>query len=324
MIPPLPLIHSEHYDAPVPPGHRFPMPKFLILREVLDELGVSEFAVYHRPEPASAGHLGLVHTPEYVEAFTRGRLGEDQLRRIGLPWSPELVRRTITAVGGTILTVQRALETGLACNTAGGTHHAFPDHGSGFCIFNDLAVAARVAVAEGWARRVLIVDLDVHQGDGTAVALAEETHAFTFSMHCRSNFPLRKQASDLDVAMEDHVDDEAYLDRLERVLPELIERVQPDLVLYDAGVDVHKDDRLGRLDLTDEGILARDGYVLSTCLRLEIPVAAVIGGGYDHDHRRLAMRHALLHRAAPAGVAGASRGQGVNQPAFFRSCLCGF
>ncbi|MEQ9461212.1 MAG: histone deacetylase [Phycisphaeraceae bacterium] len=298
MIPRLPLIHSEHYDAPVPSGHRFPMPKFLILRETLDSLGISQHAQYHRPEAASLKHLLLVHTPDYLDAFINGTLTDDHLRRIGLPWSPHLVRRTITAVGGTILTVQQALTHGLACNTAGGTHHAFPDHGSGFCILNDLAVAARTALTEGWAARVLIIDLDVHQGDGTAFALADEPHAVTFSMHCRSNFPLRKQASDLDLPLDDHLDDAAYLDLLEQTLPDLLERTQPDLVLYDAGVDVHADDRLGRLNLTDHGILTRDKFVLNSCLNLDIPIAAVIGGGYDHDHHKLAERHSLLHQAA--------------------------
>jgi acetoin utilization deacetylase AcuC-like enzyme len=186
----------------------------------------------------------------------------------------------------------------LACNTAGGTHHAFPSYGSGFCIFNDLAIACRVLQKLGLVRKVLIVDLDVHQGDGTAVIFANDASVFTFSMHCEVNFPGTKQQSDLDVPLPVGMEDEAYLQTLAAYLPDLLTQVQPDLVLYDAGVDTHLDDRLGKLALSDRGLYCREMQVLSTCLQQGYPVACVIGGGYAEDVEGLVYRHSLLHRAA--------------------------
>jgi acetoin utilization deacetylase AcuC-like enzyme len=239
-----------------------------------------------------------VYEPEYVQAYCEGTLDAKAMRRIGLPWSPALVNRTCTALGGTILTARLALECGLACNTAGGTHHAFPGYGSGFCIFNDLAVAARVVQKLGLARQILIVDLDVHQGDGTAFIFQDDPSVFTFSMHCEVNFPGTKQRSDLDVPLPEGMEDEAYLQTLAGYLPDLLERVQPDLVFYDAGVDTHLGDRLGKLALSDRGLYCREMQVLSTCRSLGFPVACVIGGGYANDFEALIYRHSLLHRAA--------------------------
>jgi acetoin utilization deacetylase AcuC-like enzyme len=207
------------------------------------------------------------------------------------------VRRSWLAVGGTVLTARLALQHGLACHLAGGTHHAFPDYGSGFCIFNDVAIAARVLLAEGLVRQLLVVDLDVHQGDGTAAIFAGDPRVFTFSAHAASNFPLRKQCSDLDLPLADGLEDEAYLGAIGAVLPDLLEQVRPDLVLYNAGVDPHRGDRLGRLCLSDIGLLQRDRLVLEACLRRRIPVATVIGGGYD-DLNPLVERHGLVFRAA--------------------------
>ena len=208
------------------------------------------------------------------------------------------MRRTFTAVGGTIRTAELALEHGLACNLAGGTHHAHPDFGSGFCILNDLAVAATEMIHRGLAKQVLIVDLDVHQGDGTAAVFKERDDVFTFSMHCGANFPSRKVAGDHDVALDVGVGDGHYLAVLADELTALLSRVKPDLVLYDAGVDPHHDDRLGRLELTDDGLAARDRYVIATCRNAGAAVAGVIGGGYHASLRTLADRHAILHRAA--------------------------
>ena len=316
---PLPLVHRDRYVTPLPEGHRFPMPKFNLLRDHLVEIGVADSASLHSPEPPGDDALALIHDPDYVAAFTAGTLPRDAVRRIGLPWSEGLVRRTKTAVGGTILTARLALEHGLACNLAGGTHHAHPSFGSGFCIFNDLAVAAAFLRREGLAHHILVIDLDVHQGDGTAVAFAHEPDVFTFSMHCRKNFPARKPPSDLDIALPEGFDDSAYLATLlhgehhgydvdtspnasgeYRGLPDLIERVEPDLVLYDAGVDPHADDALGKLCLSDEGLYDRDHAVIAACRSMGVPVACVIGGGYDKDHARLAARHATVHRAAHA------------------------
>ncbi|MEO1237298.1 MAG: histone deacetylase [Planctomycetota bacterium] len=296
----LPLVFHPDYVTPLPEGHRFPMPKFGVLRDLLIEEGVATAGQFHGPVRATRGQLLRVHSPEYVEAFVSGRLGRDEVRRIGLPWSEGLVNRTITAVGGTIRTVELALEHGLACNTAGGTHHAHRGFGSGFCIFNDLAVAAAEALFRGWVSQVLVVDLDVHQGDGTAAIFADEPRVFTLSVHCEKNFPSRKVPSDLDVGLPPEVGDGEYLKVIEDTLPGVLEEVEPDLVLYDAGADVHVGDRLGKLALTDAGVYERDRYVIERCREQGVAVAGVIGGGYDADHRRLAGRHATLHRAASA------------------------
>lgn len=294
----LPLVYHPDYVAPLPNEHRFPMPKFRQLYNLLLADGVAQLEQFHTPERPSQDWLKLVHTPEYIQAYCEGTLDAKAQRRIGLPWSPALVNRTCTAVGGTILTALLALRQGLACNTAGGTHHAFPSYGSGFCIFNDLAIAARVLQQLNLVHKVLIVDLDVHQGDGTALIFQDDRSVFTFSMHCEVNFPGTKQKSDLDVPLPVGMEDDAYLQTLAQYLPDLLFDLQPDLVLYDAGVDPHVGDRLGKLALTDTGIFRREMQVLSTCVSSGYPVACVIGGGYADDLKGLVYRHSLLHRAA--------------------------
>ena len=294
----IPIVYHPHYVAPLPQGHRFPMVKFQKLYELLLKDGILTPENLYQPEIPDQSLLELVHTPDYIENYCQGTLDAKAQRRIGLPWSPELVRRTCTAVGGTILTAKLALEYGIACNTAGGTHHAFPDFGSGFCIFNDLAIAARVLQKWGLVKQVLIVDLDVHQGDGTAFIFQNDPNIFTFSMHCEINFPSRKQTSDLDVPLPEGLDNDGYLQILANYLPDLLSQVKPDLVLYDAGVDTHVGDRLGKLALTDEGLYRRERQVLSTCRAGGYPVACVIGGGYSEDMEGLVYRHSLLHRAA--------------------------
>lgn len=294
----LPVVYHPDYVTPLPPGHRFPMPKFGVVYHILLREGLITERQVHRPMIASPEQLAQVHTPDYIEAFCYGTLDHKAVRRIGLPWNENLVKRTRTAVGGTIRTAQLALQHGLACNTAGGTHHAFPGYGSGFCIFNDLAVAARTVQALELVQKILIIDLDVHQGDGTAFMFQDDPSIFTFSMHCHKNFPFRKQQSDLDVPLPEGMEDDAYLKTLAALLPELLSEVKPDLVLYDGGVDPHYADRLGKLSLTDEGIFRRDKLVLETCTSLGYPVATVVGGGYDKDVVKLAYRHVLLFRAA--------------------------
>jgi acetoin utilization deacetylase AcuC-like enzyme len=294
----LPLVYHPNYVAPLPPEHRFPMQKFRRLYETLLEDGVASPEQFYTPEHPLPAWIELVHTPDYVQAYCQGTLDVKAQRRIGLPWSPALANRTCIAVGGTILTARLALEHGLACNTAGGTHHAFPSYGSGFCIFNDLAIAARVLQQMGLAQQILIVDLDVHQGDGTAFIFQNDPTVFTFSMHCAVNFPGIKQTSDLDVPLPEGMEDEAYLQTLATYLPDLLTQVRPDLVLYDAGVDPHLDDRLGKLALTDTGLYRREMQVLTTCAAQGYPVACVIGGGYADDFEALVYRHSLLHRAA--------------------------
>ncbi len=273
------------------------MAKFRLLHALLWRQGLASEGQLHRPLPAPRRWLELVHGRPYHQAFARGALPPAEQRRIGLPATAPLVQRTWLAVGGTVLTARLALRHGLACHLAGGTHHAFPDHGSGFCIFNDAAVAARVLLAEGLVRRVMVVDLDVHQGDATAAIFAEEPRVFTFSAHCASNFPLRKQTSDLDLPLADGLEDAAYLAAVGDVLPDLLDQQRPGLVLYNAGVDPHRGDRLGRLALSSAGLMTRDRLVLDACLRRGIPVATMIGGGYD-DLTPLVERHGLVFRAA--------------------------
>lgn len=274
------------------------MRKFSGLYELLLRDRIATPDQIYQPGSPPQDWIDLVHSTEYVAAYCKGTLDAKAQRRIGLPWSPQLTRRTCIALGGTILTAKLALKQGLACNTAGGTHHAFPHYGSGFCIFNDLAVAARVLQQQGLVQTVLIVDLDVHQGDGTAWTFQNDPSVFTFSMHCAVNFPGTKQQSDLDVPLPEGMEDGAYLKVLADYLPGLLDQVKPDLVLYDAGVDTHRKDRLGKLAMTDEGLYQRETQVLSTCLAAGYPIACVIGGGYSDDLENLIFRHSLLHRAA--------------------------
>ncbi|MEL7504753.1 MAG: histone deacetylase [Cyanobacteria bacterium J06554_6] len=297
-MPGLPIVYHEDYVTPLPDGHRFPMPKFRLLKDLLLRDGIITEQQIYPPGIPPQNWLELVHTPNYVSAYQQGTLDPRAQRRIGLPWSPGLVQRTCTAVGGTILTAKLALQNGIACNTAGGTHHAFPDYGSGFCIFNDLAIAARVLKRQGLVERILVLDLDVHQGDGTAWIFQDDPSVFTFSMHCAVNFPGRKQVSDLDIPLAEGLEDDGYLRQLTAHLPDLLSQVRPDLVLYDAGADIHKDDRLGKLAISNTGLFQRDWYVFDTCLRAGYPVACVIGGGYGDDMAALIYRHSLLHRAA--------------------------
>ncbi|MBE9047254.1 histone deacetylase [Pleurocapsales cyanobacterium LEGE 10410] len=292
------IVYHPDYVAPLPDAHRFPMPKFKILRDLLLQDEVVKPEQIYQPELPDLELIQLVHTPQYVRAYSEGTLEQKAQRRIGLPWSKALAHRTRIAVGGTILAAQLALEYGCACNTAGGTHHAFPDYGSGFCIFNDLAIASRVLQHQGLVDKVLIVDLDVHQGDGTAWIFQDDDSVFTFSMHCEANFPGKKQRSNLDVPLPIGLDDDGYLQILAGHLSDLLTQVKPDLVLFDAGVDTHVSDRLGKLSLTDYGIYRRERMVLSTCKAAGYPVASVIGGGYGKDISALVYRHSLLHRAA--------------------------
>jgi acetoin utilization deacetylase AcuC-like enzyme len=294
----LPIIYHQDYVAPLPVGHRFPMQKFRQLYELLLADNVAHSEQFHIPERPPQNLIELVHTPSYVQAYCEGTLDPKAQRRIGLPWSPALVNRTCVAVGGTILTAKLALSQGLACNTAGGTHHAFPSYGSGFCIFNDIAIASRFLLKLGIVEKILIVDLDVHQGDGTAFIFQSDDSVFTFSMHCEVNFPGTKQTSDLDVPLPVGMEDDAYLQTLAHHLPDLLSQVKPDLVFYDAGVDPHIGDKLGKLALTDTGIFRREMQVLTTCVGAGYPVACVIGGGYADDIQSLVWRHSLLHRAA--------------------------
>ena len=275
------------------------MQKYARLAEVLDEEGLIGPEGLHTPEPASFELLAAVHDAGYVRQVLDTTVPPNLERVIGLPMTRDVSDRSQAEVGGTLMAARLALQYGLACNTAGGSHHAGPKGGAGYCVFNDIGVVARAMIDAGEIQQALVVDLDVHQGDGTAFIFEQERRVFTFSMHGEKNYPVRLGPSDLDIDLPDGTGDEAYLAELRTTLPVLLERVGPDLIFYIAGVDPHKSDRLGRLALSDVGLFARDAYVLETCLPVA-PVVGVIGGGYDSDIDRLARRHATLHRAAAA------------------------
>ena len=274
------------------------MAKFQLLKDWVD-LHVPETRCFS-PSPCPLEILTATHHPAYVEGFQTGTLDQKAIREIGLPWSEGLRDRTLLALGGSIQTCELAREFGLASHLAGGTHHAHYDRGSGFCIYNDLAVSARYLVSQGLASRVLIFDCDVHQGDGTAAILANDAHTFTCSIHAEKNFPVRKVDSDLDVNCPDGMTDDAYVSLVLETLDSVIACWHPDFVIYDAGSDVHVDDALGRLSVTTEGLYARDYGVISRIRGLGIPCATVIGGGYDKDRARVAARHGVVVRAAQA------------------------
>lgn len=274
---------GSKYVIPLPPGHRFPIEKYALVREGALAAGLVSPGRMHDPPAATDEDLTLVHTHRYVQAVRNGTLTAAEIRRIGLPWSPELVERSVRVVGGTVTAVRTALEQGLAVNLAGGTHHAFADFGEGYCVFNDVAVAVQLARKEGLVRRVAIVDLDVHQGNGTHQIFATDPDVYTFSMHGARNFPFTKVPGSLDLELQDGTGDSEYLSLLRSALPQVIRDARPDMVAYLAGADTHEGDRLGRLKLTCDGIARRDAMVLESCREVGIPVAVTLAGGYGHD-----------------------------------------
>ena len=274
------------------------MQKFRLLREYAQQRDWLTSANDFRPGRAKMALLEQAHCREYLQNFIDNTLTPAELRRLGLPWSEGLLRRTLLAPAGTLLSAQLALQHGIACHLAGGTHHAHRDFGSGFCVINDLAVAAKSLLNSGQLQRLVIFDCDVHQGDGTATILADEPRAFTVSLHCGKNFPARKAMSDRDVELPPGMKDSAYLQTVENNLATVLDEIQPDLLLYDAGVDVFVDDSLGLLDISLEGIYERDRLVVEMARQRAIPCATVIGGGYDRDQRALAARHGLVVEAA--------------------------
>jgi len=274
------LYYADHFVLPLPPGHRFPMTKYRRLRERASELGGFELL---EPDPATDEQLALAHDPDYIRRVASGAMDAREVRALGFPWSPELVERSRRSNGATIAAARSALADGAAGNLAGGTHHAQTAAAQGFCVFNDCAVAARVIQREGRIRRALVVDTDVHQGNGTAEILAGDDSVFTFSIHAARNFPVRKEPGDLDVPLDDGTTDEPYLEALERALDQSIARSRPELVFYLAGADPFAGDRLGRLSLSRSGLAERDRMVVDRCASLGLPVAVVMGGGYAPD-----------------------------------------
>jgi acetoin utilization deacetylase AcuC-like enzyme len=289
----LPIVFHPAYEAALPDGHRFPMRKYGRLAEILHHQGMAPGG-FIRPDEASAELVGLAHDRTYVDQVFACSVPREIERRIGLPIDEGVVRRARVSAGGTLLAATLALQHGLAGSTAGGSHHGQRLTGAGFCVFNDVAIAAKALKREGRIQRALVVDLDVHQGDGTADCLSDDLDLFTFSMHAEKNYPVRKIPSDLDIGLPDGMEDRAYLDVLHAHLPRLLDAIEPDLVFMNAGVDPHRDDRLGRLALSDQGLRQRDGYVVDETRLRGIPMVAVIGGGYSNDVDALAGRHAII------------------------------
>ncbi len=289
---------SAHYAIPLPGGHRFPIAKYALLRDALLADGTIARADLHDPARAPSHAVARVHDTSYVARLTAGRMPAAEQRALGFPWSEALVERSFRAAGGTLEAATHALEAGVAMNLAGGTHHAFASHGEGFCVLNDVAIAVRELRAQERLGRVAIVDLDVHQGNGTHSILASDRESFTFSMHGRRNYPFRKVAGRLDVELEDGTGDTEYLERLAAALPQVLAEARPDLVLYLAGADPHEGDTLGRLALTFAGLMRRDALVLESARAVGVPVAIVIAGGYGRDINDTVRVHANTARVA--------------------------
>ena len=290
-------ITHPQYDIILPENHKFTASKF---SDLFNELKSKEFysnSNILQPTKAKVEDLEIVHDKDYILKIKNGTLSEKEIRRLGFIWSETLSNRSFLAVNGTLLTCKEALKNGVANHLAGGTHHAHKSFGSGYCVFNDIAYSSKILIKEKKVKKILIIDLDVHQGDGTAEILKNDTNIFTCSMHCKNNFPFRKTKSDLDVELDNGLNDHQYLDILKQTLKKCMENITPDIVIYDAGVDVHKNDKLGNLNLTSKGILERDKMVISFFKNKFIPVATVIGGGYSDDNKELAKRHSIIFQA---------------------------
>ncbi|MFT5421939.1 MAG: acetoin utilization deacetylase AcuC-like enzyme [Candidatus Endobugula sp.] len=294
----IPMVSHPLYSFPFPGKHRFPMEKFALLTTYLEEKGLLNTHNLFRPGEAKQALLLQGHCERYIQRFMHNQQSTKEIRRMGLPWSEGLLKRTLISPNGTFLTAQLALKHGVACHLAGGTHHAHYDFASGFCILNDLAITAKALLAQEKVKKIVIFDCDVHQGDGTATILAEEPRAYTCSIHCEKNFPARKANSDLDINLVVDLADKEYLDAISDTIEKVIREQRPDFILYDAGVDIFTDDPLGLLQISLEGIRQRDRLILNACKNNNIPVATVIGGGYDDDRYALARRHAIVTEEA--------------------------
>jgi acetoin utilization deacetylase AcuC-like enzyme len=279
------VFFTDVFVLPLPEGHRFPIEKYTMLRQRVAESGLVAAGRLRIPMPATDEELGRAHDPAYVRRVRDGQLTSGETRRIGFPWSPEMAERCRRSAGATIEASRSALEQGIAVSLSGGTHHAFRDRGEGYCVFNDAAVAARTMQAEGLARRILVVDADVHQGNGTAAIFSCDPSVFTLSIHGEKNFPFRKESSDLDVPVPDGTSDEPYLAALEEALGRGLTLFEPDLAIYLAGADPYAGDRLGRLAVSREGLARRDRLVLEALRSRGIPVAVTMAGGYARDVR---------------------------------------
>ena len=293
----LPIIYHENYDIPVPKAHSFVGTKFSDLFNHLQKKYSHNLDVLE-PFPAQLNNLKESHDVEYINKVSKDELTKDYLKLINLPWSARLRDRSYLETEGTYLTAKTALDRGLACHVGGGTHHAHYDHGFGFCVFNDLAYTAIRLIKEKLVKQVLILDLDVHQGDGTIDICHKYSSIYTCSMHSETNFPYDKKQGWMDIGLPSHIEDHEYLNKLEETLEKIKQHITPDIVLYDAGVDIFQDDKLGNLQVSLEGIRQRDLMVLNHYRKLNTPVATVIGGGYSKDKEELAERHSIIFETA--------------------------
>ncbi len=289
----LPVVNHKDYVAQIGDDHKFPINKFgMLAKYLIDQKIVEKF---HNPVACSFKTLNRAHSEDYINDIKNKTLDKNKIKKIGFPLVDSVVQRSLVATGGTVLASKLALNYGLACNTAGGSHHANYNEGAGYCVFNDVAVAAHYLLDRGFANKILIVDLDVHQGNGNSEIFRDNKHVFTFSMHSKTNYPAKKSISDLDVELEDNLEDEAYIKTLKFYINEL-NNENFDFVFYIAGVDIHFNDRLGKLKISDEGIRLRDELVIENFSSKRIPICGVLGGGYNKDFNKLVELHSLLHQ----------------------------
>lgn len=304
------IYYSDTFVLPLPPGHRFPMKKYEMLRERVLASGIIDPQRVSAAIAATDEQIQLAHSPHYLEQVKQGTLSAQDIRRIGFPWSPQMIVRSRHSVGGTLGAARSALEHGVGANLAGGTHHAAYDHGGGFCVFNDVVISARSLQVEGLLDRVLIVDADVHQGEGTAALTHDDPSIFAFSIHGEKNFPFRKHPGDLDIGLPDGSSDRDYLEAFELGLLQALSVAQADLVLYIAGADPYEHDRLGRLALSKAGLQRRDDLLFRHCQSMNLPVAVVMGGGYARDISQIVDIHFnTIRRAVRAWQETASQKQ---------------
>ena len=290
----LPIVNHKDYFAKIGDDHKFPINKFGELANYLIKNKIVE--KFHKPYPCSVETLNYAHSKEYIFDIKNKTLSREGVKKIGFPLVDSVVQRSFIATGGTVLASKLAINYGIACNTAGGSHHATYNAGAGYCVFNDVAVAAHYLINRGLANKILIVDLDVHQGNGNSDIFKENSNVFTFSMHSKTNYPAKKSTSDLDVELEDNLEDQSYLKTLKHYLVELNEE-NFDYVFYIAGVDIHFNDRLGKLKISDDGIRLRDELVIENFFSKRIPICGVLGGGYNKDFNKLVELHSMLHQS---------------------------
>ena len=290
----LPVVNHEDYFAKIGDDHKFPINKFGELANYLISNNIVKN--FHKPYPCSVETLKFAHSDKYIQNILNKTLNTEGVKKIGFPLVDSVVKRSLVATGGTVLASKLAIHYGISCNTAGGSHHANYNEGAGYCVFNDVAVAAHYLINRGLANKILIVDLDVHQGNGNSDIFKENRNVFTFSMHSKSNYPAKKSKSDIDVELEDNLEDQTYIKKLKYYLRDL-NKENFDFVFYIAGVDVHFNDRLGKLKISDEGIRLRDEIVVENFFSKKIPFCGVLGGGYNKDFNKLVELHSILHQS---------------------------